>query len=112
MNAQEAVEQSSKQHAQIVEGAKLNMAFKTDGGQVIAESIVEAVAKKVEDMLWQRSLGDEEALKRLYEIRGILDVAEGMGDAITLAVSAVSRNAVQSRLRVQTRRQSHEEERA
>lgn len=98
MNAQHVVDQADAQNAQIVEGAKLGMAFKTDSGRIIAESLIEAVSNHVDTMLWE-NLSDENVLKVLYQIRGILEVTQSMGDAIRSAVSAVSRNAVAGRLR-------------
>lgn len=107
MKSQQIVDQASAQTAQIFDGAKLSTAFKTDSGKVIFEALVQGIVTHLDDILHE-NLGDEECLKRLYEIKGILGVVDGMGDSIKAAIRAVSRNAVSAKLRGRTALQQEE----
>jgi len=100
-HAQAVVDQAAHQTAQIIDGSKLNLAFKTDSGKVILDSMIQAVATHLDDLVHE-PMSDEEVLKRVYQMRGILQVLDGMGDAIKAAIRAVSRNAVSVKLRGRT----------
>lgn len=99
-HAQEMVNQAADQAAKIAEGAGLNIAFKSQPGQLILGSIMDRFADKLEQLLFDRQT--EESVLRLYnELQGILQVCGDLGDSMKQAVQVVARNSIQSKLRTQ-----------
>lgn len=98
MNAQETVNQSAEQAHQLIAGSQLITAFKTDAGRVIENALAQGIVDHVDAILWEK-MTDEEVLRRVYQIRGILGACDVMGDSMKLAIKAVSRNAISQKLR-------------
>lgn len=99
MNAQDVMNQSADQASKIVEGASLNLALKSQPGQVILDAILTRFADKL-DHLVMDPLRDEDVLRVYYELRGMVELCEEMGESIRQATQLVARSSIQSKLRV------------
>jgi len=106
MHAQDVVRQSTEQAQKIAEGAGLNLAFRSEPGQVILASVLERFGSKLERLLFDK-MKDEDVLRSYYELRGMMDLCEDMGDSIRQATQIVGRSTIQQKLR-QHRRQEEE----
>ena len=93
------IEQNADQAAKIVEGASLNVALKSQSGQVILDAILTRFADKL-DHLVMDPLKDEEILRVYYELRGMVQLCEEIGESIRQATRLVARSSIQSKLRV------------
>ncbi len=101
-NAQTVVNQASQQTSVIAEGAGLNLAFKSEPGQVILASILDRFADKLERLIVD-DLSEAQAIQLWYELRGTVSLCDDLGDAIRQATHLVAKTTIQDKLRQQRR---------
>lgn len=107
MDTNEAVNQSAHQAQQIAEGAALNVAFRSEPGQVILGAILDRFAEMLETLVLD-PLSDAEALVVYHEMKGMIALGDSLGDSIKQATQAVARSTMQHKLRQTQKRRSDE----
>lgn len=108
MNTSDVVKQSSHEAQKIAEGAALNVAFRSEPGQVILGAMLDRFADVLEHLVMD-PLSDEQALIVYHEMKGMLAMGESLGDAVQQATRAVARSTMQDKLRQQQRQRRSDE---
>jgi len=107
MDTNDIVKQSAHQAQQIAEGAALNVAFRSEPGQVILGAMLDRFADVLERLVLD-PLSDEQVLVVYHEMKGMIALGESLGDSIRQATQAVARSTMQDKLRQTQKRRSDE----
>lgn len=83
----------------VQDGAKLDLAFKSEPGGVIVDAILANLSDHIDWVLHSSGMHPDDILKKVYQIHGIVDLMSGMGDMVGFARDFVVRKAEKEQLR-------------
>jgi len=90
-------QQELREGQKIADGARLEMAFKSEAGQVILASLEKPLGEDLNYLLFSPAT-DAELLTRLYEVRGALRHLSALGEKMRAAKAFISRRALDTAL--------------
>lgn len=81
----------------VMEGSKLEMALRTENGQLIEAAIVDGLSANINRLL-SEDLSPDDILKTVYQCRGIVAAIGGVGDKIRHALGILARKTAKQGL--------------